>query len=92
MKRYSSEMHVNVGTGVDISIAHLAELVARVAGWRGNFEYDASKPDGMPRKVMDVSRLRALGWQATTNLEEGFRLAYDWYVKNAASRHAASVG
>lgn len=84
MKRYSDEMHINVGTGVETSIRALAELIARAAGWQGRFEYDASKPDGMPRKVMDVSRLRALGWTAPTPLDEGLRKAYDWYVRNAA--------
>ena len=84
MKNYSDEMHINVGTGVETSIRALAELIARAAGWQGRFEYDASKPDGMPRKVMDVSRLRALGWTAPTPLEEGLRKAYDWYVRNAA--------
>ena len=86
MKRYSGESHVNVGTGADLSIRELAELIARVAGWNGDFEYDGSKPDGMPRKVMDVSRLRALGWHARTSLEDGFRRAYDWYIENAAPR------
>ena len=84
LKRYSGEPHLNVGTGTDISIRELAELVAQVAGWTGQFVYDRSKPDGMPRKVMDVSKLAALGWKATTPLQQGFRKAYDWYVANAA--------
>jgi GDP-L-fucose synthase len=84
MKHYSAEPHLNVGTGIDISIRELAELVAKVAGWRGEFVYDRAKPDGMPRKVMDVSKLAALGWKAQTPLEQGFREAYDWYVANAA--------
>jgi GDP-L-fucose synthase len=84
MKSYSGEQHLNVGTGADISIRELAELVGKVAGWQGQFAYDASKPDGMPRKVMDVSRLRALGWSARVPLEEGFRRAYDWYATNVA--------
>ena len=85
MKRYSEERHINVGTGTDISVSELAALVARVAAWAGEFVYDRSKPDGMPRKVMDVSRLKALGWTARTPLEEGFRTAYLWYVANAAT-------
>jgi GDP-L-fucose synthase len=85
MKNYSGESHVNVGTGIDISIGELAEIIARVAGWQGHFDYDAAKPDGMPRKVMDVSRLRALGWQARMPLEKGLASAYDWYVRNAAA-------
>ena len=89
MKNYSGEQHVNVGTGEDISIRELAELVARVAGWSGSFEYDRSKPDGMPRKVMDVSRLRKLGWSAPTPLEAGMRQSYQWYAENVAAKAGA---
>jgi len=88
MKHYSDESHRNVGTGTDITIRELAELVAKVAGWKGDFVYDHSKPDGTPRKIMDVSKLAALGWRARTPLEEGFRRAYAWYVENAAARAA----
>ena len=84
MKNYSGDQHINVGTGSDVTIRELAELVAEVAGWQGRFEYDRSKPDGMPRKVMDVSRLNALGWSARMPLKDGFRKAYDWYVAHAA--------
>jgi GDP-L-fucose synthase len=84
MKTYSDDAHVNVGTGQDITIRELADLVAKVAGWSGEFVYDPSKPDGMPRKVMDVSKLAALGWTAQTALEEGFRSAYRWYVAHAS--------
>ena len=84
MKNYSDEMFINIGTGSDLSVRELAELVSEVAGWRGRFEYDPSKPDGMPRKVMDVSRLRSLGWSARMPLKEGLRKAYDWYVAHAA--------
>jgi GDP-L-fucose synthase len=86
MKHYSGESHLNVGTGSDVTISELAELVAKVAGWQGQFVYDRTKPDGMPRKVMDVSKLAALGWTARTPLEDGFRSAYAWYVANAAGR------
>jgi GDP-L-fucose synthase len=89
MKHYSDAPHLNIGTGADITIRELAELIARVAGYRGEFVYDRSKPDGMPRKVMDVSRLAALGWQAKTPLEEGFRRAYEWYVANVYAKAAA---
>jgi GDP-L-fucose synthase len=89
MTRYSEERHINVGTGIDITVRDLAELVAKVAGWHGQFVYDRSKPDGMPRKVMDVSRLKALGWQAKTPLEEGFSRAYRWYVDEVAERVVA---
>ena len=84
MKNYSGEQHVNVGTGSDMSIRELAELIAEVAGWHGRFDYDRSKPDGMPRKVMDVSRLKALGWSARISPKDGFRMAYDWYVRHAS--------
>ena len=88
MKNYSGEMFLNVGTGRDMTILELAESVARVAGWAGSFTFDRSKPDGMPRKVMDVSRLRALGWTAKTEFETGLKEAYRWYVANVAERAA----
>lgn len=69
---------VNVGSGTDISIAELAELIGRIAGFRGAIEFDPSMPDGTPRKLLDVSRLRALGWQARIGLEDGIRQTYDW--------------
>jgi GDP-L-fucose synthase len=84
MRRYSGESHLNVGTGTDLTIRELAELVAKVAGWHGEFVYDRARPDGMPRKVMDVSKLAALGWTAPTPLDAGLRAAYRWYVDNAA--------
>jgi GDP-L-fucose synthase len=89
MRRYSEERHINVGTGIDVTVRELAELVAKVAGWQGKFVYDRSKPDGMPRKVMDVSRLGALGWKAKMPLEEGFGRAYRWYVDEVAERAVA---
>ena len=84
MKRYSDEPHLNVGTGRDARIRELAELVAKVARCRGAVTYDRTKPDVMPRRVMDVSRLKALGWMATTPLEAGLRAAHEWYVGNVA--------
>jgi GDP-L-fucose synthase len=62
---------INIGTGTDLTIKELAELIKRIAGYTGNLEYDPSKPDGTPRKLLDVSRLRALGWKAKIGLEEG---------------------
>jgi GDP-L-fucose synthase len=82
MKNYSDELFLNVGTGHDISILELAESIARVIDWNGVFCFDATKPDGMPRKVMDVSRLSALGWTAGTDFETGLKSAYEWYVAN----------
>lgn len=83
MKNYSGEMFLNVGTGEDMTILELAQSIAKVIGWEGRFALNTSKPDGMPRKVMDVSRLRALGWSAPTDFETGMKEAYKWYVVNA---------
>jgi GDP-L-fucose synthase len=79
IKHYSGESHVNVGTGSDVTIAALAETIANVVGWQGRFVYDSSKPDGTPRKLLDVSMLKGLGWQAKIGLEEGLADAYRWY-------------
>jgi GDP-L-fucose synthase len=89
MKHYSGEQHLNVGTGREITIRELAELTARIAGWNGEFAYDPTKPDGMPRKVMDVSRLASMGWTAPTPLPTALRIAYEWYVENVASKVSA---
>jgi GDP-L-fucose synthase len=86
MKNYSGEMFLNIGTGRDMTVLELAESIAKVAGWTGTFTFDRSKPDGTPRKVMDVSRLRALGWSATTDFESGLKEAYRWYIDNAVPR------
>ncbi|ASV37500.1 GDP-L-fucose synthase [Pseudomonas reactans] len=80
--------HINVGTGKDCTIRELAETVAKVTGFKGRLSFDASKPDGPPRKLMDVSRLEHLGWRATISLEDGLRDAYAWFSENAL--HARS--
>lgn len=77
--------HINVGTGVDCTIRELAETMARVTGFQGKLTFDASKPDGTPRKLMDVSRLKSLGWQAQTSLEEGLADTYQWFLNNVES-------
>jgi len=82
MKHYSDEPFLNVGTGVDITILELAQTIAKVIDWNGTFTLNTSKPDGTPRKVMDVSRLRTLGWSAKTGFETGMAEAYRWYAKN----------
>jgi GDP-L-fucose synthase len=74
--------HINVGTGQDCTIRELAETVARVTGFQGRLVFDSSKPDGTPRKLLDVSRLKALGWEAGIGLEEGLRDAYHWFLDN----------
>ena len=76
--------HINVGTGEDCTIRELAETVARVTGFAGRLVFDVDKPDGAPCKLLDVSRLTSLGWQARIGLEEGLRNAYGWYVRNRA--------
>ncbi|BCA93334.1 GDP-L-fucose synthase [Vreelandella aquamarina] len=74
--------HINVGTGVDCTIKELTETVAEVVGFEGNIVWDTTKPDGTPRKLLDVSRLKALGWQASTPLNEGLQDAYQWFLEN----------
>jgi GDP-L-fucose synthase len=86
MENYSEEQFINIGYGSDISIRDLAEVVKRVVGFSGEIVWDKSKPDGTPRKLMDSSRLFALGWRPQVNLETGIRLAYEDFLK----RHAAA--
>jgi GDP-L-fucose synthase len=83
---------VNVGCGQDLTIAELAALVQGVVGHQGSIEWDTSKPDGTPRKLLDVSRLTALGWQPRLTLEEGLRSTYDWYLAHRAQAPAARPG
>lgn len=78
----------NIGTGVDVTIRELAELVMEVVGFTGGIEFDASKPDGTPRKLLDVSRMRNLGWQATTTLRDGIALAYRDFLTGQATAAA----
>jgi len=84
MQRYSAEPHVNIGCGDDIAIADLARLVADVIGFRGTFTHALDKPDGTPRKLLDVGRMTALGWSAPTPLAEGVRRTYAWFLEHAA--------
>lgn len=82
LENYDGSSHVNVGTGSDVSINELALLVAEAAGYKGNLEWDTSKPDGTPRKLLDVSKLAETGWAASISLEEGIRGTVDWYRSN----------
>jgi GDP-L-fucose synthase len=92
MKHYSDEMPINVGVGEDIAIADLAEMIARIVGYSGRIRFDPTKPDGTPRKLLDVTRLRQLGWTAKTPLEVGLRDTYRWFLENVAeTAHAASA-
>lgn len=84
MDRYDEPGVVNVGTGEDLSIRELAELVAKVVGFEGELTWDTSKPDGTPRKLLDVSKLSNLGWRARVGLEEGVRTTYAWFRENVA--------
>ena len=77
----TTRSHLNLGSGTDVSIRELATLMQRVVGFAGRIVFDASKQDGAPRKLLDVSRMRGLGWQARTSLEDGLRDTYAWYVK-----------
>lgn len=82
MAHYDAEEPINVGTGEDLSIAELAALVAEVVGYDGAIEFDASRPDGTPRKLLDVRRLHASGWRHRTELRDGLRRTYQWYREN----------
>lgn len=82
LENYSGEQHVNIGTGKEITIKELAETVRKVVGYKGQIVWDQTMPDGTPRKLTDVSKLNGLGWRHKVELEEGVRLAYDWFKEN----------
>ncbi len=84
MRTYDEEEIVNVGCGEDISIGELAELVCDVVGYQGEIAYDASKPDGTPRKLLDISRLEAMGWRPKISLRKGIAQTYSWFLEHAA--------
>lgn len=79
--------HINVGTGIDCTIKELTETVAKVVDYQGKIEWDTSKPDGTPRKLMNTNRLKSLGWQAETKLEDGIRFSYQWFLNNKVNRN-----
>ena len=74
--------HINIGFGEDLSIAELANIIANIVGYKGEIRYDSSKPDGMLKKLLDISRLKDLGWQHTTSLDKGIDIAYKWFMEN----------
>jgi GDP-L-fucose synthase len=82
LAHYDESDPINIGIGRDRSIREISELIAEIVGYDGNVEWDTSKPDGTPRKVLDVGRLRALGWEATISLEDGLRSTIEWYANN----------
>jgi GDP-L-fucose synthase len=83
LRRYDDPEIVNIGTGRDVSIRELAELIRAVVGYEGELRFDPSKPNGTPRKLLDVSKLNSLGWEARIGLEAGIRATYDWYLTHA---------
>jgi GDP-L-fucose synthase len=87
MNRYSQEEPINIGCGADLTIHKLAMKVARVTGFNGRIELDSTRPDGTPRKILDVSRLASLGWQAKISLDEGLASTWDWYLTHRAPRN-----
>jgi GDP-L-fucose synthase len=88
MKNYDEAEIVNVGTGKDVTIAELAKLVKTVVGFEGELVFDTSKPDGTPRKLLDVSRAQRLGWTASISLADGLRSTYDWYLESIGAASA----
>jgi GDP-L-fucose synthase len=90
MRNWSEEQHINIGCGHDIAIAELARLIGHIAGFRGDFVFDRGKPDGMPRKLVDVTRLTALGWAPRIGLETGIRDIYRWYRENGPAGTTAT--
>jgi GDP-L-fucose synthase len=88
MERYSGESPINIGCGEDVSIRELAELIAAAVGYRGGFRYDSTRPDGAPRKLLDATKLKAMGWRPRIALSDGLADAYRWFVENAAEAMA----
>ena len=82
VEKYDSELHLNIGTGEDLSIKELSTKISQISGFRGGTKWDPSKPDGTPRKVLDVSRLRALGWEPKVSLDEGIRETIQYFESN----------
>jgi GDP-L-fucose synthase len=91
MQNYSGEQPINIGWGKDLTIGEFATLIAEVVGFTGSFRYDRDKPDGTPRKILDVSRLSAMGWRPRIELREGLADAYKWYVEHAAAAAAIAI-
>jgi GDP-L-fucose synthase len=89
MKNYEGRDFLNIGTGKDMSIKALTELVAEIVGFAGNIEWDTTKPDGTPRKLMDVERLHALGWRHRISLRDGIQQVVAWYLRERAAGNLA---
>jgi GDP-L-fucose synthase len=91
MKHYSDEGIVNLGPGADVTIVDLVKMVCKAVGYRGGVQFDAQRPDGVPRKMVDVSLAAALGWRARTSLADGLAKTYQWFVEHAASEQQRAV-
>jgi GDP-L-fucose synthase len=87
MENYGGDKLLNIGTGTDLTIRELASLVKRITGFGGEIVFDTSKPDGTPRKLLDVSRLHQIGWKHSTDLEQGLQLTYRDYCKSQLVQH-----
>ena len=87
LESYDGDLPLNVGFGDDVSIKELTELVAEIVGYEGAIGWDTTKPDGTPRKLLDSSRLRSLGWKPSISLHEGIKMTYQWYVTNSTAGH-----
>jgi len=91
MTHYSGDSHVNVGCGEDLTIMQLAEQIKSVVGFTGEMEMDRSKPDGTPRKLLDIAALRRLGWSPRISLKEGLKMTYEWYLSNNHTRMTSAA-
>jgi len=90
MREVSPDYFVNVGTGTDVTIRELAETIADVVGWKGENRWDSTKPNGTPRKLMDVSKMTELGWTASTSLREGIEKTWEWYRTHGRAMSGAN--
>ncbi len=88
LEKYDQDEHLNVGTGVDMNILELAQLIAKESKFEGEIAWDSSKPDGTPRKVLDISRIKALGWKPSIEISEGIRETITWYRENRSKVRA----
>ena len=86
LEKYDSDAHINIGTGEDVTIKELATKIAAATGFTGEIQWDSSKPDGTPRKVLDVSKMKALGWKPEISLEAGIAQTVEWYNANKMSK------
>ena len=82
MQKYDEPEHINVGTGEDVTIKELAHTISDVVGFMGDIEWDTTKPNGTPRKVLNVDKIKSLGWQPKVNLYSGIKSTYEWYKEN----------